>query len=168
MQITVKGEHVLRGLHLMQPGYDLLMFVQVMGCLLYTSGKGRAFADGVLSGIVEPIGAVLTILAARMIVPALPYLLSFAAGAMLYVVVEELIPEMSQGRHCLLYTSHVMVHHNGERISAEGQCEAASADIRRKQAGNAQIKRNGQRAAGVYAECVADEIGAIRKQIRCV
>ena len=57
-------------------------------------GKGRAFADGVLSGIVEPIGAVLTILAARM-----PYLLSFAAGAMLYVVVEELIPEMSQGRH---------------------------------------------------------------------
>ena len=62
-------------------------------------GKGRAFADGVLSGIVEPIGAVLTILAARMIVPALPYLLSFAAGAMLYVVVEELIPEMAQGRH---------------------------------------------------------------------
>lgn len=62
-------------------------------------GKGRAFADGVLSGVVEPIGAVLTILAAKMIVPALPYLLSFAAGAMLYVVVEELIPEMSQGRH---------------------------------------------------------------------
>ena len=47
----------------------------------------------------EPIGAVLTILAARLIVPALPYLLSFAAGAMLYVVVEELIPEMSQGDH---------------------------------------------------------------------
>ena len=62
-------------------------------------GKGRAFADGVLSGIVEPIGAVLTILAASLIVPALPYLLSFAAGAMLYVVVEELIPEMSQGAH---------------------------------------------------------------------
>lgn len=52
-----------------------------------------------LSGIVEPIGAVLTILAARLIIPALPYLLSFAAGAMLYVVVEELIPEMSQGKH---------------------------------------------------------------------
>ena len=52
-----------------------------------------------LSGIVEPFGAVLTILAAMMIVPALPYLLSFAAGAMLYVVVEELIPEMSQGKH---------------------------------------------------------------------
>lgn len=61
--------------------------------------KSRAFWGGVLSGIVEPIGAVLTILAAGIIVPALPYLLSFAAGAMLYVVVEELIPEMSQGEH---------------------------------------------------------------------
>ena len=61
--------------------------------------KGRAFWGGVLSGVVEPIGAVLTILAASLIVPALPYLLSFAAGAMLYVVVEELIPEMSQGAH---------------------------------------------------------------------
>ena len=61
--------------------------------------KGRAFWGGVLSGIVEPIGAVLTVLAAGIIVPALPYLLSFAAGAMLYVVVEELIPEMSQGEH---------------------------------------------------------------------
>ena len=61
--------------------------------------KSRAFAGGVLSGAVEPIGAVLTILAAGLIVPALPYLLSLAAGAMLYVVVEELIPEMSQGRH---------------------------------------------------------------------
>ena len=61
--------------------------------------KSRAFWGGVLSGVVEPIGAVLTILAARFIVPALPYLLSFAAGAMLYVVVEELIPEMSQGEH---------------------------------------------------------------------
>ena len=61
--------------------------------------KTKAFFGGVLSGIVEPIGAVLTIVAAQLIVPALPYLLSFAAGAMLYVVVEELIPEMSQGRH---------------------------------------------------------------------
>ena len=61
--------------------------------------KGKAFLGGVLSGIVEPLGAALTILAARLIVPALPYLLSFAAGAMLYVVVEELIPEMSQGKH---------------------------------------------------------------------
>lgn len=62
-------------------------------------GKVRAFAGGVLSGAVEPLGAGLTILAAGLVVPALPYLLSFAAGAMLYVVVEELIPEMSQGEH---------------------------------------------------------------------
>ena len=66
--------------------------------------KGRAFLGGVLSGVVEPIGAVLTIVAAQFIIPALPYLLSFAAGAMLYVVVEELIPEMSQGRHSNLGT----------------------------------------------------------------
>ena len=52
-----------------------------------------------ISGIVEPVGAVLTLLAAQLVIPALPYLLSFAAGAMLYVVVEELIPEMSQGKH---------------------------------------------------------------------
>ena len=55
--------------------------------------------SGVLSGVVEPLGAVLTILAAQFFAPALPYLLSFAAGAMLYVVVEELIPEMSAGKH---------------------------------------------------------------------
>lgn len=64
----------------------------------------KAFAGGVLSGIVEPVGAMLTILAAGYIVPALPYLLSFAAGAMIYVVVEELIPEMSQGEHSDLGT----------------------------------------------------------------
>ena len=67
-------------------------------------GKVRAFAGGVLSGAVEPLGAGLTILAAGLVVPALPYLLSFAAGAMLYVVVEELIPEMSQGEHSNLGT----------------------------------------------------------------
>ena len=61
--------------------------------------KGRAFFGGVLSGVVEPIGAVLTVLAAGLVVPALPYLLSFAAGAMLYVIVEELIHEMSEGKH---------------------------------------------------------------------
>ncbi|WP_418327946.1 ZIP family metal transporter, partial [Ruminococcus sp.] len=61
--------------------------------------KGKAFLGGVLSGVVEPIGAMLTILAAQLVIPALPYFLSFAAGAMLYVVVEELIPEMSQGKH---------------------------------------------------------------------
>jgi ZIP family zinc transporter len=61
--------------------------------------KGKAFLLGMLSGAVEPIGALLTILAVSFIVPAMPYLLSFAAGAMIYVVVEELIPEMSSGEH---------------------------------------------------------------------
>lgn len=61
--------------------------------------KGKAFADGVLSGAVEPLGAALTILFAGLFLPAMPYLLSFAAGAMIYVVVEELIPEMSEGEH---------------------------------------------------------------------
>ena len=63
------------------------------------TGKPKAFWLGVLSGAVEPIFGVLTILAASLIVPAMPVLLSFAAGAMLYVVVEELIPEMSAGEH---------------------------------------------------------------------
>lgn len=61
--------------------------------------KGKAFGYGVLSGVVEPIAAFFTILAAGFVTPALPYLLSFAAGAMIYVVVEELIPEMSEGSH---------------------------------------------------------------------
>ncbi|MBO4784482.1 MAG: ZIP family metal transporter, partial [Lachnospiraceae bacterium] len=61
--------------------------------------KGKAFLSGMLSGAVEPVAALLTILAVSFIVPAMPYLLSFAAGAMLYVVVEELIPEMSSGEH---------------------------------------------------------------------
>ena len=63
------------------------------------TGKPRAFALGVLSGAVEPVFGALTILLAGLVVPAMPYLLSFAAGAMLYVVVEELIPEMSAGQH---------------------------------------------------------------------
>ncbi len=66
--------------------------------------KGGAFLWGALSGAVEPVAAMLTIWAARWIIPALPYLLSFAAGAMVYVVVEELIPEMSQGKHSNLGT----------------------------------------------------------------
>ena len=61
--------------------------------------KGRTFLYGALSGIVEPIAAAVTILAASAVVPAMPYLLAFAAGAMMYVVVEELIPEMSEGKH---------------------------------------------------------------------
>lgn len=61
--------------------------------------KDRAFLGGVLSGIVEPIGAFFTVLTASVVVLILPYLLSFAAGAMLYVVVEELIPEISECKH---------------------------------------------------------------------
>ncbi len=68
------------------------------------AGKGRSFLYGVLSGIVEPLAAILTILAAGLILPTLPYLLSFAAGAMIYVVVEELIPEASAGEHSNLGT----------------------------------------------------------------
>ena len=63
------------------------------------TGKGKAFLYGMLSGAVEPVAAVITILLAGFITPVLPYLLSFAAGAMLYVVVEELIPEASEGEH---------------------------------------------------------------------
>jgi len=81
--------------------------------------RGKAFLYGMLSGIVEPVGAVLTLLAADLIVPALPYLLSFAAGAMLYVVVEELIPEMSEGEH-----SHV-----GTILFAIGFAAMMSLDI---------------------------------------
>lgn len=67
-------------------------------------GKGKAFLLGVASGVVEPLAALLTILAAELVLPILPYLLSFAAGAMVYVVVEELIPESAQGKHSNLGT----------------------------------------------------------------
>jgi len=66
--------------------------------------KSKAFTYGMLSGIVEPLAAVLTIMVAEFVVPALPYMLGFAAGAMIYVVVEELIPEMSEGEHSHLGT----------------------------------------------------------------
>lgn len=68
---------------------------------LHSQGMGRrkACAYGILSGAVEPIAAVVTILLSGLLIPVLPYFLSFAAGAMIYVVVEELIPEMSEGKH---------------------------------------------------------------------
>lgn len=59
--------------------------------------KGKAFLRGVLSGIVEPIGAIITVLLTEIVVPILPYLLSYAAGAMMYVVISELVPEMREG-----------------------------------------------------------------------
>lgn len=64
----------------------------------------KAFTLGALSGIVEPLGAIAAILLAGLVTPILPYLLSFAAGAMIYVVVEELIPEASEGEHSNLGT----------------------------------------------------------------
>lgn len=61
--------------------------------------RGKAFLYGTMSGIVEPIAAIITILLAGILVPILPYLLAFAAGAMIYVVAEELIPELQEGKH---------------------------------------------------------------------
>lgn len=71
--------------------------------------KPKAFLYGMLSGIVEPIGAIITILLTNIIVPFLPYLLSFAAGAMIYVVVEELIPESQTGQHSNIGTIGVAI-----------------------------------------------------------
>ena len=63
------------------------------------SSRNKAFGYGVLSGVVEPVGALVTLLLAEQVVPMLPYLLAFTAGAMIYVVVEELIPESQTGEH---------------------------------------------------------------------
>ena len=71
--------------------------------------KTKAFIYGTLSGIVEPIGAIITILLTKLVVPILPYLLSFAAGAMIYVVVEELIPESQSGEHSNIGTLGVAI-----------------------------------------------------------
>ncbi len=67
-------------------------------------GKGKAFFYGVLSGAVEPVGAIITLLLTSHVLPLLPYFLSFAAGAMMYVVIEELIPECQSGEHSNLGT----------------------------------------------------------------
>ena len=71
--------------------------------------KPKAFLYGTLSGIVEPIGAIITILLTSIVTPILPYLLSFAAGAMIYVVVEELIPESQAGEHSNIGTIGVAI-----------------------------------------------------------
>lgn len=65
-------------------------------------GKFKAFIYGVLSGIVEPIAAIITIMLTHIVIPILPYLLSFAAGAMIFVVVEELVPEMHEDKKSML------------------------------------------------------------------
>ena len=71
--------------------------------------KSKAFLYGALSGIVEPIGAIITILLTSVVEPILPYILSFAAGAMIYVVVEELIPESQEGEHSNIGTIGVAI-----------------------------------------------------------
>lgn len=73
---------------------------------LHSAGNTRrkSFIMGTLSGLVEPLGAIVTILLASIVLPILPYLLAFAAGAMMYVVVEELIPETQEGSHSNLGT----------------------------------------------------------------
>ena len=71
--------------------------------------KGKSFLYGMLSGIVEPIAAIITILITGIIEPILPYLLSFAAGAMIYVVVEELVPELQEGEHSNIGTIGVAI-----------------------------------------------------------
>ncbi|MBQ5491696.1 MAG: ZIP family metal transporter [Treponema sp.] len=71
--------------------------------------KPKACWYGILSGIVEPVAGLLTILLASLILPALPYFLSFAAGAMMYVVVEELVPEMTEGEHSNMGTVAFMI-----------------------------------------------------------
>ena len=63
------------------------------------TSKGKAFACGTLSGVAEPVGAILTILVTSLVTPVLPYILAFAAGAMIYVVIEELIPESRSDEH---------------------------------------------------------------------
>ena len=71
--------------------------------------KTKSFMYGTLSGIVEPLGAAVTILLTSIVIPVLPYLLSFAAGAMIYVVVEELIPEAQDGEHSNIATIGVAI-----------------------------------------------------------
>lgn len=78
--------------------------------------KRKAFLQGMFSGVVEPIAGFVTILLASLIVPYMPALLSFAAGAMIYVVVEELIPEMSEGEHANLTTISFMLGFVGMMI----------------------------------------------------
>ena len=78
--------------------------------------KRKAFLQGMFSGVVEPIAGFVTILLASLIVPYMPALLSFAAGAMIYVVVEELIPEMSEGEHTNLTTISFMLGFVGMMI----------------------------------------------------
>lgn len=101
--LTGSGEITAGGALALALGIAIQNFPEgaIISMPLHAEGKGkhRSFVYGVLSGVVEPVFGALTVLFASLIVPAMPYLLSFAAGAMIYVVVEELIPEMSAGEH---------------------------------------------------------------------
>lgn len=105
--ITLSGAFVL-ALGIAIQNFPEGAIISMPLCSLGVSKK-RAFLYGVLSGLVEPVGAMLTILLTGIIVPFLPYFLSFAAGAMIYVVVEELIPESQMGEHTNIATIGVAV-----------------------------------------------------------
>lgn len=106
--MTGEGGVTLAGAIALAVGIAIQNFPEgaIISLPLRSEGKSRfkAFGLGTLSGIVEPAGAVLAIALASIVTPILPYLLAFAAGAMIYVVVEELIPEASEGKHSNLGT----------------------------------------------------------------
>ncbi len=107
--ITGNNNITLAGAYALSIGIAIQNFPEGAIISLPLKSEGRtsrkkAFLLGTLSGIVEPVGAVLTILLTGLVVPVLPYLLAFAAGAMVYVVVEELIPEASEGEHSNIAT----------------------------------------------------------------
>ena len=101
--LSGEGQIVVTGAFALAIGIAIQNFPEgaIISLPLRSEGgsKAKAFFYGVASGVVEPIGAVITILLTGLVVPLLPYLLSFAAGAMIYVVVEELLPEASEGEH---------------------------------------------------------------------
>ncbi len=106
--ISGEGEVTMAGALALAIGIAIQNFPEgaIISLPLRSEGHSRwkSFSLGALSGVVEPIGAVIAILLAGFVNPILPYLLAFAAGAMIYVVVEELIPEASEGEHSNLGT----------------------------------------------------------------
>ena len=116
---TPAGHHARRLLRLSDEGRDVGALAVSIGIAIQNvpegaiismpmratgNSKWKSFIIGSLSGAVEPVGALAVVLLASLMTPALPYLLAFAAGAMFYVVVEELIPEASEGKHSNLST----------------------------------------------------------------
>ena len=101
--LTANSGITLAGAFALSVGIAIQNFPEGAIISLPLKGEGmssnRAFLYGTLSGVVEPVAAILTVLMYRILAPVLPYLLAFAAGAMMYVVVEELIPETAEGEH---------------------------------------------------------------------